>query len=631
MGVGHLSRDSHDSSTSPESLPTAIVEQKSGLQRTVLLPFLSVWIVAVMALIVAVGAFTAALAGRGPEIQVRFREGYGIKSGDTVRHRGIDVGEVTGVRLSRDFRGVDVSIRLAAHAGALAREGSRFWIQRPKLGLGAISGLDTIVGAKYIEALPGPVDARVQTEFVGLESPLMLSGDDEVYVTVRFADGYGIDVGSKIKHRGIDIGEITSLTVDDDLRGIVSGVRLVRSGALFARQGTQFWIERPDVSLTAVRGLDTIVGGPYVAVRPGARDAQACYDFEGLHAAPVVLDADEGIEFVLVSSERRSLEHGAPVMYRGLQIGRILSVGLSHDARHVEARLFVEHSFVELLRTNTRFWSYGGMDVSLGLTGINLNVDNLVTIAAGGVALATPDPPGDPIHTGHRFELLAEPPSNWQDWSPRIAVGSSLLSSKVALPRLQRASLAWRVKRLGIPRSQRRVGWLLPLDNGTWVMPAHLAKPAAEAVEGSCMLEFAGVNIPVSDWDTQGPLVMRAIPQGFEPEIATWAVADIRFSGSPEELVLYTGPQEPQLVIPADRMQDAGGVWLVEPSIPLDESWDGAAAIAREDSKLIGILVMEENRPGIVPLAPLLLHVRGQAYCLRDRHIVECDMCRNRP
>ncbi len=447
-----MSSESRHDPIARDSVPTAIVRQEPGFRHAMRVPLLSAWFVVGLALIIAVGAFAVALAGRGPEIHVHFRDGHGIKTGDAVRHRGIDVGEVTGVGLSPDFRGVDVAVRLAAHAANLAREGSRFWIQRPKMSLNSMSGLETILGAKYIEALPGPVEARPQTEFEGLESPLILSGDDEVYVKVRFADGYGIDVGSKLKHRGIDIGEITSLTIDDDLHGIVAGARLVRSGALFARQGTQFWIERPHVSLTSVRGLDTIVGGPYIAVRAGIPTAEPCREFDGLNAAPVMLEGDEGIEFVLVSPERRSLEGSAPVMYRGLQIGRILSVGLSHDARHVEARLFVESPFVELLRTNTRFWSYGGMDVSLGLSGINLNVDNLVTIAAGGVALATPEPPGELIHTGHRFELAVEPPSGWQDWSPRIAVGSSLLNSQVALPRLQRASLAWRVKRLGIPR-----------------------------------------------------------------------------------------------------------------------------------------------------------------------------------
>jgi hypothetical protein len=414
-------------------------------------------------------------------------------------------------------------------------------------------------------------------------------------------------VGSKIKHRGIDVGEVTSLAVDRDLQGIVAEARLVRSGQRFARQGTQFWIERPDVSLDRLRGLDTIVAGPYVAVRAGNPSATVCHEFEGLSVAPVLTGTDTGVEFLLFSAERRALENGAPVMYRGLQIGRIVSVGLAYDARQVEARAFVDGPFVDLLRTNTRFWSHSGMDLSLGLTGINLNMDNLITIAKGGVALATPDPPGERIHTGHRYELLAEPPSGWQDWSPRIAVGSSLLSQTVHLPRLQRVALAWQVRRLGIPRSQRRVGWLLPLEHGQWVVPTQLATPDPAAVEGSGSLEFAGLHVPAPKRDHDGPLVIQNLKEDFSSEVATWALADIRYGKSPEDLVLYTGPQEPQLVIPADRLEEVKGIWLVEPSIPLDEGWNGAAAIARKDSKLIGILVMDPRQPGIVPLAPLLL------------------------
>ncbi len=587
-------------------IPTATVHSREGTAWGKFRPYLSIWAVAFFALLVAIGAFATEFAGRGPEIHVHFLDGYGIKTGDAVRHRGIDIGEVINVRLDRDFHGVDVAIRLAPHAAAIAQEGSRFWIQRPKLSLQSISGLDTVIGAKYIEALPGPTDSPRTQQFVGLESPLVMTGDADVQVTVRFADGHGLDVGSRIKHRGIDVGEVTSLAIDRELRGIVVGARLVRGGALFARGGTQFWIERPNVSLTSVRGLETIVGGPYLSVRPGPQDAEVCLEFEGLDVPPVILQRTDGLEFVLVGTERKSLESGAPISYRGLRIGQVLSVGLSHDARNVEARLFVDAPYTDLLRTNTKFWSYGGMGVSVGLTGISLNLDNLATVAAGGVALAIPDPPGDLIHTGHRFELLDEPPNNWFDWSPRIAVGSPLLDNKASLPRLQRAALTWRIKRLGIPRTHRRVGWLFPLDNGQWVIPSQLTTPPTGAVADSCMLEVSGARLPVPDDSTpNGKVTVSAMDVELDGT-ATWAVSEIRSSQVPEEIVLYTGPQDPQMIVPADRMQAVENAWLVEPSIPLDDQWNGAAAIASHDAHLIGMLVVDEGHAWVVPLAGLV-------------------------
>ncbi len=157
-------------------------------------------------------------------------------------------------------------------------------------------------------------------------------------------------------------------------------------------------------------------------------------------------------------------------------------------------------------------------------------------------------------------------------------------------------------------------------------MPARLARPDPGAVDGSGTLEFAGVNIPVTAGDAPSKLVIQALATGSQTDTDAWAVADVRVSQSPEELVLYTGPQEPQLVVPADRMQDDGDIWMIEPSVPLDDGWNGAAAIARKDSKLIGILVVEEDsRAGVVPLAPLL-HAGGQASGRQQGHVAARDI-----
>ncbi len=113
------------------------------------------WIIALLSVGASIASFAYAYRTSGPEIVIEFVEGHGIKPEDRLRHHGIDIGAVSKVELSNDLSRVLVSVRLQSNAAEIAREGSQFWIVRPALSFDNISGLDTILGAKYISVRPG--------------------------------------------------------------------------------------------------------------------------------------------------------------------------------------------------------------------------------------------------------------------------------------------------------------------------------------------------------------------------------------------------------------------------------------------------------------------------------------------
>ena len=350
------------------------------------------WLLTALCLLVTVVLIFFAVRSRGIHITVHFRQGHGIKPGDLLRHRGIEVGEVVAVNLSDDLGGVDVSLELERAASQLAQEGSRFWIERPRVSLARVSGLETLMGAKYLGVLPGPPNGPPRFTFDGEESPLTMFDSKVVEIEVRFRRGHGLVVSSPLKHRGIVVGEVTAVELKDDLAGVTVRVRLVKTAQRLARAGSQFWVERPDVSLTGVRSLETLVGGHYLAVEPGPLDAPSLILFDGLEDPPSILEQTEGgLEIVLASPRRLGVEAGAPISFRGLPVGHVISVALTPDATEVAARAYIKPGYKQLVRDNSKFWSTSGIDFNIGLTGVTLNADTLKTIAAGGVAFATPD------------------------------------------------------------------------------------------------------------------------------------------------------------------------------------------------------------------------------------------------
>ncbi len=160
------------------------------------------WGVTTAALVVSIGLTVWSQKPAGPTITIRFVQGYGLRPGNLLQHRGIEVGTVTSVELADDEQGVAVQVELLATAAKLARQGSEFWVVRPRVSLSKVTGLDTVVGARYLEVQPGPLGSDARFEFDGLETPLSLSDSEAVEIEIRFENGDGLAIGDEVQHRG---------------------------------------------------------------------------------------------------------------------------------------------------------------------------------------------------------------------------------------------------------------------------------------------------------------------------------------------------------------------------------------------------------------------------------------------
>lgn len=570
-----------------------------------------IWAVAVAALVVSIGLAVWNQKPVGPTITIRFEQGHGLRPGNLVQHRGIEVGTVTAVELAADENGVAVQVELLATAKKLARLGSEFWVVRPRVSLTKVTGLDTVVGARYIEVQPGPPDSEAKFEFDGLETPLSLSDSEAVEIQIRFENGDGLSIGDEVRHRGIVVGEVTSVDLNGELSGVVVRVRLLSSASRLARVGSQFWVERPTVSAAEVRGLDTLVGGRYIAVQPGAADAALATSFDGLSTAPPGDLPEGGVEVVLEASQRGGLRRGVPVLYRGQRVGHVIAVALASDATTVEARAWIDAAYRELVRDNTQFWMNSGIDVSVGLDGLKLSADTLSSIIVGGVSMATPPQPGAKVSTGHRFECAVDAEDEWLTWQARIPIGSHQIVDGVPLPRPLRASLRWQEKRFGFRRDKQRSGWILPLSDGRILGPTDLLMSEKKAIEGTTKLEAAGETIDLSPVRVKGfgGLSFLSKKLGSGDLDADFPVQRLGHSDKPVDCLIVTSGSESVLSVTASRFRTekidsgngeaagdaAANRWTVDPAVPLTADFHGATVVSRTDGKVVGVLLVDET------------------------------------
>lgn len=600
-----MTKESQERPEGPaDSIPTARV--KPGTDHLSVRSLSTrLWFLTAAALIVTVILVAWNQKPAGPTVTIRFDEGHGLRRGNAVQHRGIEVGTVTKVGLTADEQRVEVQVQLLPDAGTLARHGSEFWIVRPRVSLTKVSGLDTVVGARYIEVQPGPQNSEAKFEFDGLESPLSLTDSEAVQIEIRFQNGDGLSVGDAVRHRGIVVGEVTTVALSDDLTRVIAGVRLLSSADRLARAGSQFWVERPSISAVEIRGLETLIGGRYIAVRPGSSDSDPATSFDGLSSAPPGDLPEGGVEIVLEAGQRGGLRAGVPVLYRGQQVGHVIAVGLSSDAATVDARVWIDTAYRNLVRNNTRFWMNSGFDVSVGLNGLKLSAGALSSIVAGGVSFATPAQPGSTISTGHRFSCAAEADEEWLQWQARIPVGNHQITGDLPLPKPLRASLRWQEKRFGFLRDKQRSGWILPLNNGQFLGPANLFAMEPDAIEGTTSLEVAGETLELEADQLTAHFSVTRLQHELATDISSSEFPATRLGApsQPVDCLVITSGAEAELSVHASRFRvgrvtpqgTAETTWFIDQSVPLTSDHHGACVVSRVNGNVVGLLHVDES------------------------------------
>ncbi len=450
-----------------------------------------------------------------------------------------------------------------------------------------------------------PLLALAATVGLGLRE----RGERGSLLSIHAAEGHGIARGDPVRYRGIDVGQVASAELADDLSSVVIRVRLQRGAEGLARAGTRFWIVRPHLAVDQVAGLETIFGSRYLEALPAARgdsDGERQTDFVALAEPPVLEDVQPGgLELVLLAASRHGLDPGAALHYRGIAVGRVLSVGLASDAADVEVRVYVRAPYRQLVRKDTRFFLESGASFELGITGLEVGLDSLRSLVVGSIGMATPDAPGELVSTGHRFPLAEAPETKWLAWRPPLAVGNALLPFDAPAPSPLRATVSWKSERLFLERSHEQSAWVLVLG-GALLGPAELlARPELDGGT-DFELEVAGARFPLLPGPPGPPGASAragaALLEGFEGIGIPWPRDFVRRPEAPEDCLVVGDPTAAPLALSAGRLSPSDDGWKVDRAYSIGPEWNGAPVFARSDGRLVGILLAADGRARVAPL-----------------------------
>lgn len=335
----------------PHTIPEAVEAPRSRWR----LPL--VWLIPAIAALAGGWLAVKSVLDKGPTVSIVFHTAEGIEAGKTrIRYRDIDIGVVTQVVLREDAQAIVVTAELAKAAAQLLVEDSRFWVVRPRITGGGVSGLGTLLSGTYI-GLDAGHSAAPRQKFVGLEvPPILTAGLDGHEFMLKAEDLGSIGYGTPIYFRRLQVGSVTAFELNKDGGGVTIRIFVNAPYNGFVKTGSRFWhASGIDVSLSAEGvTVDTesvaslMVGGlafgtPSFAKAAGTAPPSSVFKLYANRADALREPDDEGVRFALVFSESvRGLKPGATVEFRGIPVGEVGEISTRYVASRERIQIPVQ-------------------------------------------------------------------------------------------------------------------------------------------------------------------------------------------------------------------------------------------------------------------------------------------------
>jgi paraquat-inducible protein B len=333
----------------PQPPPPAVPESRRVVKKQTRLSL--VWFVPIVAAAVGVWVAVTKILGEGPKITIVFASANGLEAGKTkIQNNGVDVGTIMKIRLSDDHRRVIATAEMAPKTEDFLVEDTRFWVVRPRISGATVSGLGTLISGAYI-AIDIGQSKKARRDFVALATPPVVTGDVPGRFFVLKTPNLGsLDNGTPIYFRRLQVGQVASYELDKDGQSLTIKAFVKAPYDQYVNPNTRFWhASGIDVSLSAA-GLNVqtqsllsiLVGGiafetPATGPVLPPAEADTVFTLFSDRAEAFKLPARNPQTYLLVFKQSvRGLAPGAPVEFRGIPIGEVVSINAQVDAKTFE-------------------------------------------------------------------------------------------------------------------------------------------------------------------------------------------------------------------------------------------------------------------------------------------------------
>lgn len=312
-----------------------------------------VWFLPVIALLVSGWLIYKSISEKGPVITISFPTAEGLEVDKTkIRYLDVEVGKVTAIRINHDMKTILVTAQMSSDAANYLNKNTSFWVVRPQVGLGGVSGLGTLLSGAYIEIKPG--DGPRQKDFTGLTAPPLLKGHVQgKQFILETSDLGSMRPGTPVHFHGINVGEVLSHALSEDADAIRLTIFINAPYDQFVRKNTRFWIDS-GIDLSAGADGFKVRTGPLISLLSGGiafrvdakdtvKDIQSgntLFQLYETYEQSTQIVYKNTLRYVMYfNGSVRGLTEGAPVQLRGIPVGSVTNISLELDKKTAEIRI----------------------------------------------------------------------------------------------------------------------------------------------------------------------------------------------------------------------------------------------------------------------------------------------------
>ncbi len=325
-----------------------------------------VWIIPIIAALVGGVLAVRTYLQKGPTITITFKTGDGLEPNKTkVKYREVEVGVVKEIVISSERNHVIATAELKKWVTPYLVEDTRFWVVRPQIAGGSITGLGTLMSGAYINFDIGK-SSQSQLSFKGLDTqPAITTDAPGTRFKLHAADLGSLDIGSLLYFRRIQVGQVISYELDKGGTGVTFTVFVNAPYDAYVKSNTRFWnasgidftIDANGAKLDTQSLVSILVGGiafqtlDQEGAAPPTASNTAFTLFNNREEAMKNRDTISQ-SYVLVFKESvRGLSPGASVDFRGLTIGEVSGIRVEYDEQSKQINMLVDiRLFPERLR-----------------------------------------------------------------------------------------------------------------------------------------------------------------------------------------------------------------------------------------------------------------------------------------
>ncbi|EXJ13384.1 Paraquat-inducible protein B [Imhoffiella purpurea] len=314
-----------------------------------------VWLIPLIAVVVGGWLAFKTLSERGPTVVIEFKTASGLSSGQTkVKFKDVEVGQVTAIDVGPDLKTVLVTAELKHGFAEHLSENTRFWVERPRVSASGVSGLDTLLSGAYIAMDPGD-QGRDQRRFEGLEEPpLFTTAEPGRQFVLRSPTLGSLNIGSPVYYRQIQVGQVVGYALDDDGQAVSIEVFVSAPHDALVSGNTRFWnasgidfsMSGSGFSLDTQSLLSVVVGGigfdtpETIDSGDGGRTLPETFPLYPTREAAHAKTYSRKERYLLFfEGSVRGLAIGAPVLLKGIDIGKVLDIQLQYSIEDSEFQI----------------------------------------------------------------------------------------------------------------------------------------------------------------------------------------------------------------------------------------------------------------------------------------------------